>query len=109
MKDNLILVLLSVVTAVAGTEALNEFTPRAAGFIQEGRFAPAEPEISQSPQVKEFVPPVNWTASGPVSNVVDPEGTGPPIQDDYPRTPNEIRQIVRQNKQFGWVPPDQTP
>lgn len=106
MKDNLILVLLSVITASTGGDLLDNYKPQAAGFIQEGRFVPDEPNIVSSNSVSEEV---NWTEPGPTSQIVDVNGIGPPPQDDYPRTPHEIREIIQKQrvKQYGWLQPPQ--
>lgn len=104
MRDNIVLVLLgaSLTGAAVLEPSYQPGVPQAATFLQEGRSLPQEDSIVQDTLAPakvqgEFADP------GPISHIVDANGTGPPVQDGYPRTPTEIRAILQANQnEFGW-------
>ncbi len=100
MKDNL-LFLLAATTLVGGALYDNsEYTPATAVWFQEGRSVQSTPAPVQDP-IQDLV-----RSPGPVSHIVDMgPATGPPLQDDYPRTPSEIRAVLQQQRNFGLIQP----
>lgn len=112
MKDNLILFLIGAgsLAGAATYSTMDAEKPKAAAWFQEGKLS--EPEITQevvkmpaqaltNKVAGEFAEPGN-VCYPPTETVA----LGPPVMDDYPRAPKEIREVVlkeRENKgKFGW-------
>ncbi len=109
MRDNIVCLLLgaSLTGAVALESQYENKVPQAATFYQEGR---AAPQISETALAREEKPEDSrvdgiFSDPGPVSHIVDVGGLGPPEQDDYPRSPSEIREVLQnQRRNFGLLP-----